>query len=185
MKPKQPENQTEPIWQGKHIQVHNDNGWEYVQRNRINGIVCIVAVTPENKLLLVEQYRPPLKTNCIEVPAGLAGDTTDYAGEALETAARRELLEETGYEAKTFKPVFTGAVSAGLSDEVITFFIAQNLKSVGVAQGDGHEQITVHEINLKQIHAWLGDQHAQGKAIDCKVYTALEICRRFELGTFD
>jgi ADP-ribose pyrophosphatase len=184
MKANQPENSNSPVWQGKHIQVHNDNGWEYVQRNRVSGIVCLVAVTPENKLLIVEQYRPPLKAHCIEIPAGLAGDTADYAGEAMETAARRELLEETGYEAQTFKPVFTGAVSAGLSDEVITFFIAQNLKRVGEAQGDGHEQITVHEIDLKQIHDWLGQQHEQGKIIDCKVYTGLEICRRFGLGEF-
>jgi ADP-ribose pyrophosphatase len=161
-----------------------DNGWEYVQRNRINGIVAIVAVTLENKLLLVEQYRPPLHQHVIEIPAGLAGDTSEYAGEALEQAARRELFEETVYEAQHFHAVFEGAVSAGLSDEMITFFTATELKHSGPAMGDGHEQITVHEIPLTEIHPWLDAQAAKDKALDCKVYTALEICRRHALGSF-
>lgn len=172
------------LWQGKHLRMVADNGWEYVQRNRINGIVAIVAVTPENKLLLVEQFRPPLHKHVIEIPAGLSGDISEYAGEALEQAARRELLEETGYEAQHFLGVLEGAVSAGLCDEMITFFTAAKLKYCGPAMGDGHEQITVHEVPLTEIHQWLDTQSAQGKALDCKVYTALEICRRYSLGTF-
>jgi ADP-ribose pyrophosphatase len=78
--------------------------------------------------------------------------------------------------------VFEGPVSAGLSDEVVTFFIASEMTSVGPAMGDGDEQITVHTIALSNIHAWLDEQQAQGKAVDCKVYTALELYRRYQPG---
>lgn len=172
-----------PLWQGRFLRVVQDNGWEYVQRCRCSGIVAIVAVTPAGELLLVEQYRPPLHRSVIEIPAGLAGDTQDYEGELLEQAARRELLEETGWQANRWQKAFEGAVSAGLSDEVVTFFIASDLTWAGPAAGDGQEQITVHAIPLAQIHTWLDQQHASGKAIDCKVYTALEICRRYQLGS--
>ena len=45
------------------------------------------------------RHRWPVRTHCIELPAGLVGDVAGQEGEALEVAARRELLEETGYEA--------------------------------------------------------------------------------------
>lgn len=169
-------------WEGRHLRIVDDQGWEYVQRKRCHGIVAIVAVTPERELLLVEQYRPPLRRRVIEIPAGLAGDLQDQPDEALEQAARRELLEETGWQANQLQAVFEGPVSAGLSDEVVTFFIASEMTLAGPALGDGDEQITVHAIALSNIHAWLDEQHAQGKAVDCKVYTALELCRRYQPG---
>ena len=86
--------QVETMWQGRFITAKREGQWEYVGRARGIRAAVIVAID-DGHILLVEQYRVPLKANCIELPAGLIGDET--AGEAMETAAARELEEETGY----------------------------------------------------------------------------------------
>jgi ADP-ribose pyrophosphatase len=148
--------------------------WEYVHRKGICGIVGIIAVTADGKLVLVEQYRRPSAAMVIELPAGLAGD--EGAGdEDLATAARRELLEETGYEAGKLAQLFEGLSSAGLSDEKITFFRATQLKKTGPGGGDANEQIRVHEVPLSDLPQWLMRQKQRGALVDLKVYLALAV----------
>src|SRR5436190_21784999 len=89
----------EVLYEGKFRRYVRRGGWEYVARRNVTGIVGIIAVTDDGKLVLVEQFRPPVGKNVIEIPAGLAGDVAGSEHEALAEAARRELLEETGYEA--------------------------------------------------------------------------------------
>ena len=87
------------LHRGMHLTMVRRGTWEYVTRPGVTGIVGILAVTTEGRLLLVEQYRPPVGKRVIEIPAGLAGDGSNVAGEELATAARGELEEETGYRA--------------------------------------------------------------------------------------
>ena len=129
-------------------------------------------MTDEGKLLLVEQYRPPVAARVIELPAGLAGDGK-FRHETLEAAARRELLEETGYEAGEMSYVGGGPASAGLTNELISIFVATNVHKAGPALGDGDEQITVHEVPLNELVGWLESQSQAGLLIDLKVYTAM------------
>jgi len=161
------------VWQGKFLQVAMRGTYECVERRGISGIVGIIAVTEDGRLILVEQFRPPVQANVIELPAGLAGDDAGGEGESLETAARRELFEETGYVARTMKAVAHGAASAGLSDEIITLMLAENVTRTGPGGGDEHERITVHEVPLPTLKEWLRQQQAAGKVIDVKVYSAL------------
>jgi ADP-ribose pyrophosphatase len=65
---------------------------------RANDYVTILAVTLEGSILLVRQFRPPVGAHTLELPSGHVED-----GESPETAARRELAEETGYEAENFE----------------------------------------------------------------------------------
>jgi len=157
----------------KYLRLVNQNGWEFVQRKGIGGIVGIVAVTDDQKLLLVEQFRPPVGASVIEIPAGLAGDVAGHENEPLDVAASRELLEETGYQAAQMTYLAAGASSAGLTNEIITLYRASGLTKVGPAAGDGGEQITLHEIPLTQVQTWLSDQLRAGRLIDLKVYAAL------------
>src|SRR6266536_1446374 len=76
----------EIIAEGKHVQFLRRGGWEMVRRRNVSGIVGIVAVTDDRKLILVEQYRPPVGKRVIEIPAGLAGDVEGHQDEALEVA---------------------------------------------------------------------------------------------------
>jgi|GEM_PF-541904 len=161
------------LHEGRFLRMKKTGKWEYVERTKTSGIVGILAVTPENKLLLVEQFRPPLGKKVIEIPAGLAGDIKGSEHEALAVAAQRELLEETGYEAKTMLYLTEGPASAGLSTEVISFFQALELKKVEAGGGDASESIVVHEIPLEGLEAWLEGKRTEGCLIDYKIYTAL------------
>ena len=147
--------------------------WEYVQRKNVSGIVGIVPVTADGKLVLVEQYRPPVASGVIELPAGLAGDVPGRSGEAFESAARRELLEETGYEATEMVKVFEGVMSPGISDEQISFFLATGLKKSGRGGGDSSEDIVVHEVAIDNIVQWLAECRDRGLLVDLKIYAAL------------
>jgi len=159
--------------EGKYLRLISEAHWEYADRTRATGAVIIVAVTPEKKLLLVEQYRIPLGCNAIELPAGLVGDVPGEEHEALQTAAERELLEETGYSAREWHWLTGGPSSAGLSTELVTFFLADGLTKVHDGGGDHHEQITVHEVPLDSIATWLAARHNAKIAIDPKIYAGL------------
>jgi len=163
----------EVIAEGDYIRMLRRNDWEYVERRNISGIVVIAPVTADGKLILIEQYRPPVDSIVIELPAGLAGDEDDHADEGLAEAAQRELLEETGYAAGRMELVTEGPVSPGTSAEVISLFLATGLKRVAEGGGDETEDITVHGVPLAEAHSWLEDQRAKGKQLDPKVYAGV------------
>ena len=166
------------VAEGKYIRLVRQGGWEFARRKGISGIVGIVAVTDDRKLLLVEQYRAPVGASVIELPAGLAGDAKGHEREDLADAARRELLEETGYEARSMQRVAAGAASAGMTDEIITLFRATGLRKTGEGAGDETEDITVHEVPLSGVIDWLAAQERGGKLIDLKVYCGLYFARK-------
>jgi ADP-ribose pyrophosphatase len=160
------------VYEGQHIRVKTCGRWEYVERTKASAGVAIVALTPENKLILVEQYRVPMQKAVIELPAGLAGDQEDEH-EAFLEAAKRELLEETGYEASNWTECAGGPPSAGLSTEVVIFFAARNLRKTSAGGGEGSENIQVHEVALSDLHPWLKLKKDSGLWIDPKIYCGL------------
>ncbi|MCH5375624.1 MAG: NUDIX hydrolase [Planctomycetes bacterium] len=161
-----------------HLRVVRRAGWEYVERRNICGIVVIVALTPDHEVVLVEQFRTPMDANVIELPAGLA-DVVGGRSEILEEAARRELLEETGYRADSIVRMFHGPPSAGITSEDLTFFLATRVERVGEGGGDAHENIRVHTIPLEEVDSWLEKQSASGRQVDIKVYAGLYAVRRY------
>jgi ADP-ribose pyrophosphatase len=139
----------------------------------VSGVVCIATLTVDNEIVLVEQFRPPVQANVIEFPAGLAGDMAGKEHEPIVAAARRELLEETGYEAAEIHEVFTGTSSAGLTDECITFLVATRLKKVADGGGDESESIQVHVVPLDQAWQFIQSKVAAGVMVDSRVPTCL------------
>ncbi len=161
------------LHEGKYLQFCSRSTWEYVERVRCAGAVVIIAQTPEGEVLFVEQYRVALGKNVIELPAGLVGDLPEWVGEAWEQAARRELLEETGYMASRFSRLTEGPVSPGMSTERVAFYLAEDLQQVGPGGGDESESIHVHRVPLAEVPVWLESQGDQGKLVDPKVYVGL------------
>jgi len=159
---------------GKFLRLVVENNWEYVERTVAPSPVGIIAITDDNKLLLIEQYRPPLQAHIIEIPAGLVGDHAGGADEPLDVAARRELREETGYAATTIIPLTTQPTSAGLTNETVRLVRATGLRKIHAGTlGDGQEQIRLIELPLAEARQWLAQRAAEGRLIDPKVYVAL------------
>lgn len=163
----------ELLKRGRHLSLYSTGGWEYAERNTPSGIVAIAALTAEKKVLLTEQFRPPVGARVIELPAGLAGDTAAFDGESLEVAARRELLEETGYTCRRMQQLVGGPISAGFGTEILTFFKATGLKKVEDGGGDESENIVVHEVPLSRLERWLKAREKEGVLIDPKIFTGL------------
>ena len=168
-------NQTSTITlcSGKFLALVREGRWEYVDRIGATGAAIVVAVTDDQKLLLVEQYRIPVHARTIELPAGIVGDQPGGLGESPTAAAKRELLEETGYAADRVEALTTGPSSSGLTSEVVTLLRASGLRRVSAGGGVAHEDITVHEVPLSEIHGWLAARASQGLLIEPKVYAGL------------
>jgi ADP-ribose pyrophosphatase len=161
------------LYTGKYLSFVKEGHWEYAERVNATGACLIVAVTNEQKFLLVEQYRIPVHTRTIELPAGIIGDEADHSSESQAEAARRELLEETGYDAERMEMLTTGPASSGLTSEIVTLFRASGLRRVGDGGGIANENITVHEVHLSEISSWLAARVKEGLMIEPKVYAAL------------
>jgi ADP-ribose pyrophosphatase len=161
------------LFSGKFLALVKEHRWEYVDRVGATGAVIIVAVTDDQKLLLVEQYRIPVHSQTIELPAGIVGDEPKDANESLADATKRELLEETGYAAENIQVLTTGPTSSGLASEVVTLLLASGLRRVNAGGGVAHEDITVHEISLNNVHDWLAAKVTEGLLIEPKVYAGL------------
>jgi ADP-ribose diphosphatase len=163
---------------GKFLALIQEGHWEYADRTNATGAAIIVAVTDDQKLLLVEQYRIPVHARTIELPAGIIGDEPGSGDEAHTDAARRELLEETGYEAGHLELLTHGPASSGLASETVSLFRATGLRRAGAGGGVAHEDITIHEVPLAEVHNWLEGKAASGVLIDPKVYAGLYFISR-------
>lgn len=160
------------VWQGKYQRMMVRGTWEYVERAHAGGLAAIIiAVTPDDEVLFVEQFRVPLQALTIEMPAGLVGDI--HADESIEVSAIRELEEETGWTAAHAEVLMIGPTSSGSSSEKIAFVRATGLRKVGEGGGDGDEDITVHAIPRARAAAWLAQKIGEGYELDAKLWAGL------------
>lgn len=159
------------VYEGKYLRLCKQAHWEFAERTNAGSAVIIIAKTPDEKLLFVEQFRIPMGANTIEMPAGLVGDTD--ANDTLELAAKRELLEETGWQAESLEVLMIGPTSSGLSNELIAFVRATNLTRIHSGGGDETENITVHEVPVADAPKWLSQKMAEGYAMDPKLWAGL------------
>ena len=152
----------EIVYEGKWLRMRRQGRWEYVERTHADGMaVIIIAVTPADDVLFVEQMRIPLGKRTIEMPAGLVGD--QHGEDTLEDAARRVLV---------------GPTSSGMSNERIAFVRATGLVRVGPGGGDDSEDITVHAIPRAQAPAWLVRKRDEGYEVDLKLWAGLWMLER-------
>lgn len=165
------------LGEGRFLRLVSVDGWEWVERRRVSGVVAVVAVTPEGRLLLTEQHRRAVGRSVIDLPAGLAGDEPGSEDEALAVAARRELEEEAGWTAERMEVLATCPTSPGLASEIVTILRAHDLRRLGDGGGVAGEGITVQAPLLAEAPAWLASRAASGALIDPKVYAGLWFAR--------
>ena len=160
------------VYEGKYQRMVVRGSWEYSERTHAGGLAAIIiAVTPDDEVLFVEQFRVPLQALTIEMPAGLVGDIE--AGESIEASAVRELEEETGWTAEHAEVLMIGPTSSGASSERIALVRATGLRRVGEGGGDDSEDITVHAIPRARAAAWLVERMNQGYQLDAKLWAGL------------
>lgn len=117
------------------------------------GAVAILAITADNKIIMVEQYRKALERSIIEVPAGKL-----EKGESPETTAIRELEEETGYTADTLELIQSFSTSPGFADEVVHLFLAKGLqKAEPGASLDEDEFVELMEVTIEEAENMMKD----------------------------
>ena len=159
-------------YRGRYLSLLERDRWEFVTRPNAHAVAVLVAVTPEDEIVLVEQYRRPVDSRVVELPAGLVGDVHG-PGEPVLEAAGRELVEETGFEAASLELLMQCPTSSGMTDEVISFVLARGLRRVGPGGGDASEDIETHVVPLATVDAWLKRKQDEGLPLDPKIFAAL------------
>ena len=128
-----------------------------------NGASAVVAVTNDNKIVMVKQYRFSFDRVTLEVPAGKRDGDEDFA-----VAAKRELLEETGYECGKIEPFITIDTAIAYCDEEIKVYLATDLKKTGKQHTDFDEFIEVGEYELSDLIKMIFDHKIRdSKTIAC------------------
>lgn len=175
------------IWEGGFLRTllltYSDSAgrlrtWEAVERVNCSGIVAIVPVTVDGEVLLVRQFRPVLNKHVVEFPAGL-----NDREESPEEAARRELVEETGYTCERLVFLAEGPISSGLSTEVLTVFYAEGATPAPARlkkeyPPDESESIEIIHSPFADVYETIERLRRNGDCIDLKIYGFLELARR-------
>ena len=167
----------EVLFEGKFRRFVVKDGWEFTERTNSTGIVVIIPVTDQNEVVLVEQFRVPVGKPVIEYPAGLVHDQEEYQHESYEETAKRELIEETGFDAESIVYVTEGPSCSAAATDMLSIYHATGLKQVGPGGGDETENITVHIVPLDTTEDWIQSQIEEGKIVDPKIYAGLYYLR--------
>ena len=151
---------TEQIFTGKVLSLRVDdvelpNG-KHSKRELIKhpGAVAVIAITDENKIVMVEQYRKALERSIVEIPAGKL-----EAGEEPSVTVARELEEETGYVSGKMEHIISFYTSPGFADEIVHLYIATGLqKKENSAACDEDEFVEVIEISLEEAQQYIKEK---------------------------
>lgn len=163
---------SEILFEGEHLLFRRRLGWEYVEHRTAKESVMVVVTTDDRRIVLVEEFRPAVEAAVVCLPAGLVGDE---GPEDRESAARREVREETGWEVQTLELLGRGPGSAGMSSEIVNFFLARGVRLAG-EQGEREKaEIRVHVVPLHDLGRWTHARESEGVLIDPRVWSGLRL----------
>lgn len=166
-------NVPETLFETRWLGIYRIGHWDFTRRPNADACVAILALTPADEVVLVEQFRVPVQQRVIDIPAGLVGDEEEHRGEALAATAGRELLEEAGFRAGRIEELHSSPTSPGMTSEFTYLFLATELTQEHAGGGVGGEDITVHLVPRASLRSWLKEKEAAGCAIDYKMFAAL------------
>jgi ADP-ribose pyrophosphatase len=163
------------IYEGKVLNLRVDNvlldGKHNAMREVVEhrGAAVIVPILDQDQVMLVRQYRYPIGTELLEIPAGTLND-----GESPEDCARRELEEETGYSSEDVVKMFECYVAPGYSTEKLHFYLARKLTKTR-QNPDEDERLSVEMVSLSNVM----EKIRSGEICDAK-----SICAIFRTSDF-
>jgi 8-oxo-dGTP pyrophosphatase MutT (NUDIX family) len=173
-------------WQTIESKIALENPWITVRQDTVQlpdghvvvdynviverDVACVVALTPERRLLLCEQYKHAIGEFTFEMPGGiLERDDSDP-----ETAARRELLEETGYSAGALRLLGAYPLSPARLHQRMYLYLALDVTKTTEQQLDATEEIRVHALPLDEVRAMLRDGRICAATSVAGIYRALD-----------
>jgi ADP-ribose pyrophosphatase len=156
----------EVMWAGKFVRAVRRGKWEYASRTG-NITAVVILAEHEGKVILIDQPRVPLGERCLELPAGLVGDTDPNA--TVEDTAIKELEEETGFTADRIERLGEFYASPGMLSEGFTLVRAHGVRKIGDGGGDENEDINVHLVERADIPNFIEQKRAEGFGIDVKL----------------
>lgn len=165
---------TEKIYDGKILNLRIDTvelpDKKYSKREIIEhpGAVGIVAITNNNEMVLVKQFRKAIEKELIEIPAGKL-----EIGEEPKDCVIRELKEETGYSAEKITYIMEFYTSPGFSNEKLYLFLAEDLHE-GVAEPEKDEYIEVLKIKIDDLISMIN----KGEVLDSKTIIGSFIAKK-------
>ncbi len=129
-----------------------------------NPAALLLAVTPDQRFVLIREYRHPTKKILLSLPGGYVDD-----GETPEEASKRELQEEAGYTAKNFKVLGCSYPYPGISSQPIYYTYAEEAVPFGKHDREVSEQIEVVLLTREEVYQNIKEGHA----VDGNLLTAL------------
>lgn len=166
---------SERIYEGKILNLRIDTvelpDKKYSKREIVEhpGAVAIAALTDDDCLILVKQYRKSVEKPLLEIPAG----KIEINEEPKETGLR-ELIEETGYKANNMEYLFEFYTSPGFSNEKVYLFLATDLEE-GESHPEDDENIEIKKIKVKE----LMDMVIRGEINDSKTIIAIFYAEKY------
>ncbi len=139
----------------------------------------VVAITEDNKVVLVSQFRHGTREISLEIPGG----ALDPGDKMPEQAARRELLEETGHEAPEWHLLGVVRPNPAILDNTCHFFLALGAKQTSALKLDEAEELEVRKVDLKEIPEMIRDGRIQ-HALVVAAFHYLDLYRQENPGKF-
>lgn len=160
------------IFQSRHDVLRNPRTGEAMKRVVLESPdwINVVAVTPQSEIVVVKQYRFGIEAVTVEIPGGMVD-----AGETPEEAARRELSEETGYEAETWRLLAAVEPNPAFLNNLCYHFLAMGARQASVPHFEGGEDITIGTLAFDE----MAEAIANGEIRHSLVISA--ICRVLDL----
>lgn len=149
-------------------------GREFASRSQRGASVAIIATTPGDELVLIEQRRAALRARVLELPAAWAPAEDAIAEGDLLRAARRSLAQHTGYLATSWRKLMVGPIASGVCDEVVTFYRARDLERAGRSRSllEIDPEVEVHYVTRGSFEGFLTWRRSEGVLVDPLLYAA-------------
>src|SRR5436190_23151875 len=112
--------------------------------------VNVIALTPDDRVVLIRQYRAGTDSVHVEIPGGMIDGDEDP-----QTAAARELVEETGYTARIWKKLGRVAPNPAYQNNYLHSYLALDAERTAETRFDGNEVIAIDTVPLAEVHAML------------------------------
>jgi ADP-ribose pyrophosphatase len=144
-----------------------ERGWEWFSKK---DVVVILPVTKENKIVCIRNYRIPIESNIIELPAGLM-DTNASPEEQI----RKELSEETGYVCEKIYQIGRFPLNAGITNNFVTYYVGINAELSDIKQNlEESEDIDVRVLSPHELTDLLKDKNV---VVDSGIFSLIYLAQ--------